>query len=156
MGVVVAVDTELVLGLVAQIPLDALAMAVGPDQLEAVVDATHGRHRIVHQIAVVAVEELLIGHGAAGALLDHAVEHEPEAVVHHRALLHRVNGVAAKPAQDRCGAGSRRDELERVAVGVDHQGVGVFVEQLDHVQKMRGRLQQPLPGPIRWHCQTLR
>ena len=45
--------------------------------------------------------------------------------------------------------GDRRDDVERVAVGLHDQRVGVLGDQGVELPQMRGRLQQPLPGHTR-------
>ena len=42
----------------------------------------------------------------------------------------------------------RRDDLQRVAMRLDHDGVGVLGEQLGEVPEVRGGLQDPAVGHV--------
>ena len=67
---------------------------------------------------------------AALALVDHLLEEHLIRELHQRPERGDVDAVAAREAQHREQAHERRDEAARIAVRVDHLGVGVLGEHL--------------------------
>ena len=90
-----------------------------------------------------------VGNGAAVAQRHLAFEADGDLLVGLGRALGDVGFVAAHPSQVVGQRGDRRDDVERIAVGLHDQRIGVLGEQCIQLPQMRGRFQQPLPGHTR-------
>ena len=107
-------------------------------EAEALVDRADRRERISHERAEVHVDDAVGGDGAVGACRDRAVEPGDEIPAELAGHLGWRDRVGAEPAQRAQQRRERRDDSQRVAMGLHEQRVGVLVEQRAQAPQVAG------------------